>query len=141
MSLKVIPEVSNIDGVDRQILNGTANTANIYAIRRIETSVMIPSGSTLVMGGMVNDTRSKSFTKVPVLGDIPFLGLAFRKEGKIRNKQNLLIFVTPTIVDDGDYQVNTGGRVFLQSRPTETPEPKESAWDSGKPHDWTQVDR
>ena len=141
VSLKVIPEVSNIDGVDRQILNGTANTANIYAIRRIETSVMIPSGSTLVMGGMVNDTRSKSFTKVPVLGDIPFLGLAFRKEGKIRNKQNLLIFVTPTIVDDGDYQVNTGGRVFLQSRPTETPEPKESAWDSGKPHDWTQVDR
>lgn len=82
VSLKVIPEVSNIDGVDRQILNGTANTANIYAIRRIETSVMIPSGSTLVMGGMVNDTRSKSFTKVPVLSDIPFLGLAFRKEGK-----------------------------------------------------------
>ena len=141
VSLKVIPEVSNIDGVDRQILNGTENTANIYAIRRIETSVMIPSGSTLVMGGMVNDTRSKSFTKVPVLGDIPFLGLAFRKESKTRNKQNLLIFVTPTIVDDGDYQANTGGRVFLQSRPLETPEPKESAWDSGKPHDWTQLDR
>ena len=141
VSLKVIPEVSNIDGVDRQILNGTANTANIYAIRRIETSVMIPSGSTLVMGGMVNDTRSKSYTKVPLLGDIPFVGLAFRKEGKTRNKQNLLIFVTPTIVDDGDYQANTGGRVFLQSRPLETPEPKESAWDSGKPHDWTQADR
>ena len=141
VSLKVIPEVSNIDGVDRQILNDTENTANIYAIRRIETSVMIPSGSTLVMGGMVNDTRTKSYTKVPVLGDIPFLGLAFRKEGKTRNKQNLLIFVTPTIVDDGDYQANTGGRVFLQSRPTESPEPKETAWDSGKPHDWTQPSR
>jgi general secretion pathway protein D len=138
VSLKVIPEVSNIDGVDRQILNGTANTANIYAIRRIETSVMIPSGSTLVMGGMVNDTRTKSFTKVPILGDIPFVGLAFRKEEKTRNKQNLLIFVTPTIVDDGDYQASTGGRVFLQSRPQESPEPKETAWDSGKPHDWTK---
>ncbi len=141
VSLKVVPEVSNIDGVDKQVLNGEENTANIYAIRRIETSVMIPSGSTLVMGGMVNDTRSKSFTKVPLLGDIPFAGLAFRKEGKTRNKQNLLIFVTPTIVDDGDYQASTSGRVFLQSKPTESPEPKETAWDSGKPHDWTQPAR
>lgn len=141
VSLKVVPEVSNIDGVDKQVLNGEENTANIYAIRRIETSVMIPSGSTLVMGGMVNDTRSKSFTKVPLLGDIPFAGLAFRKEGKTRNKQNLLIFVTPTIVDDGDFQASTSGRVFLQSKPMESPEPKETAWDSGKPHDWTQPAR
>lgn len=141
VSLKVIPEVSNIDGVDKQVLNGSENTANIYAIRRIETSVMIPSGNTLVMGGLVNDTRSKSYTKVPVLGDIPFAGLAFRKESKTRNKQNLLIFVTPTIVDDGDYQANTSGRVFLQSKPVESPEPKETAWDSGKPHDWTQPAR
>ncbi len=141
VSLKVVPEVSNIDGRDEQTLNGQPNTANIYAIRRIETSVMIPSGSTLVMGGLVNDTRTKSFTKVPLLGDIPFAGLAFRKEGKTRNKQNLLIFVTPTIVDDGDYQANASGRVFLQSRPTESPEPKETAWDSGKPHDWTQPAR
>ncbi len=141
VSLKVIPEVSNIDDVDIQTLNGEINTANIYAIRRIETSVMIPSGNTLVMGGMVNDTRTKSFTKVPILGDIPFVGLAFRKESKIRNKQNLLIFVTPTIVDDGDYQGNTSGRVFLQSKPVETPELKETPWDSGKPHDWTKPAR
>lgn len=141
VSLKVVPEVSNIDGRDEQTLNGQPNTANIYAIRRIETSVMIPSGNTLVMGGLVNDTRTKSYTKVPVLGDIPFAGLAFRKESKTRNKQNLLIFVTPTIVDDGDYQANTSGRVFLQSKPTESPEPKETAWDTGKPHDWTQPAR
>jgi general secretion pathway protein D len=141
ISLKVTPEVSNIDGVDRQVLNGSANTANIYAIRKIETAVMIPSGNTLVMGGLVNDTRTKSYIKVPILGDIPFLGLAFRHESKTRNKQNLLIFITPTIVDDGDYQANTSGRVFLQSRPTESPEPKETAWDSGKPHDWTKSSR
>jgi type IV pilus assembly protein PilQ len=141
ISLRVVPEVSNIDGVDSQVLNGEANTANIYAIRRIETSVMIPSGNTLVMGGMVNDTRTKSYTKVPILGDIPFVGLAFRQDSKVRNKQNLLIFITPTIVEDGDYQASTAGRVFLQSRPTESPEPKETAWDSGKPHDWTKPAR
>jgi type II secretory pathway component GspD/PulD (secretin) len=141
VSLKVVPEVSNIDGVDSQILNGQENTANIYAIRKIETAVMIPSGNTLVMGGMVNDTRTKSYTKVPLLGDIPFAGLAFRKESKVRNKQNLLIFITPTIVDDGDYQASTAGRVFLQSRPIESPEPKETAWDSGKPYDWSKPSR
>lgn len=138
ISLKVVPEVSNKDGSDSQVLNGEINTANIYAIRRIETSVMIPSGNTLVMGGLVNDTKTKSYTKVPILGDIPFAGLAFRKESKERNKQNLLIFITPTVVDDGDYQANTSGRVFLQTRPVESPEPKETPWDSAKPHDWTK---
>jgi type IV pilus assembly protein PilQ len=138
ISLKVVPEVSNIDSVDRQFLNGALNTANIYAIRRIETSVMIPSGNTLVMGGLVNDAKTKSYIKVPILGDIPFVGMAFRKESKIRNKQNLLIFITPTVVDDGDFQASTSGRVFLQNRPVETPEPKETAWDSAKPHDWTK---
>jgi type II secretory pathway component GspD/PulD (secretin) len=141
VSLKVIPEVSNIDGVDSQVLNGEANTANIYAIRKIETSVMIPSGNTLVMGGLVNDTRTKSHVKVPVLGDIPGIGLMFRQDSKVRNKQNLLIFVTPTIVEDGDYQANTSGRVFLQSRAMESPEPKETAWDSGKPKDWSKPSR
>ena len=97
ISMKVIPELSNIDSKDEQIINGEINTANIYAIRRIETSVMIPSGHTLVMGGLVNDSRNKSYTKVPILGDLPFVGLAFRKESKSRIKQNLLIFITRAI--------------------------------------------
>jgi type IV pilus assembly protein PilQ len=141
ISLRVIPEVSNIDSVDSQFINGEVNTANIYAIRRIDTAVMIPSSHTLVMGGLVNDNKTKTWIKVPVLGDIPFVGLAFRRESKSRNKQNLLIFITPTIVDDGDFHASTGGRVFLQSRPTESPEEKESSWDSAKPHDWTKPNR
>ena len=141
ISLKVIPEVSNIDGRDVQTINGEINTANIYAIRRVDTSVMIPSSHTLVMGGLVNDSKTKAYTKVPILGDIPFAGLAFRKESKTRNKQNLLIFITPTIVDDNDYHSSTSGRVFLQSQPTESPEPKETSWDSGKPHDWSKLSR
>jgi general secretion pathway protein D len=141
ISLKVVPEVSNIDSVDTQKLNDTVNTANIYAIRRIETSVMIPSGNTLVMGGLVNDTKSKAYTKVPILGDLPFVGLAFRKESKERNKQNLIIFITPTIVDDADFHASASGRLFMQSRPAESPEPAETAWDSAKPYDWTKPNR
>jgi type II secretory pathway component GspD/PulD (secretin) len=139
ISLKVVPEVSNIDSVDRQTLNGSVNTANIYAIRRIETSVMIPSGNTLVMGGLINDTKTESYNKVPVLGDIPLVGqYAFAHKSKTRLKSNLLIFLTPTIVEDGDYHPSSAGREFMQTRVIEKPEPKETAWDSAKPHDWTK---
>jgi general secretion pathway protein D len=138
ISLKVVPEVSNIDSVDRQVINGEVSTANIYAIRRIETHVMIPSGNTLVMGGLINDTKTKSYSKVPLLGDIPGLGLAFRREGKTRNKSNLLIFITPTIVEDDAFHMTASGSEFLKTRVSEKPEPEETAWDSGKPHDWTK---
>jgi len=141
ISLRVVPEVSNIDSVDTQTLNNTVNTANIYAIRRIETAVMIPSGNTLVMGGLVNDTKTKSYVKVPILGDLPFVGLAFRKESKERNKQNLIIFITPTIVEDGDFHASATGRLFMQSRGVESQEQPETAWDSAKPYDWTKKDR
>jgi type II secretory pathway component GspD/PulD (secretin) len=138
ISLKVVPEVSNIDSKDEQFLNGSLNTANIYAIRRIDTSVMIPSGNTLVMGGLVNDAKTKSYVKVPVLGDIPLVGAAFRRESKTRNKQNLIIFITPTVVDDGDFLASTTGRAFLQTRAVESPEEKESALDSARPYDWSK---
>lgn len=138
ISLLVRPEVSNIDSVDRQFLNGAVFTANIYAVRRIETHVMIPSGNTLVMGGMINDTQTKNYTKVPVLGDLPGLGWAFRKEGKSRNKSNLMIFLTPTIVDDSAFHLTSSGTDFLKNKIVEKPEAVESAWDSGKPHDWTK---
>ena len=138
ISMRVVPEVSNIDSVDRQFLNGAVNTANIYAIRKIETQVLIPSGNTLVMGGMINDTKTKNYTKVPLLGDLPGLGWAFRKEGKTRNKSNLLIFITPTIVNDDAYHLTSSGTDFLKTKLAEKPDKIEGAWDSGRPIDWTK---
>jgi len=138
ITLRVVPEVSNIDSKDQQVLNGAVNTANIYAIRRMDTSVTIPSGNTLVMGGLINDTKSKSYSKVPLLGDIPGLQKVFGKESKSRNKNNLLIFLTPTIVEDADFQVTSTGRDFMQTRLAERPEGKERAIDSARPYDWSK---
>lgn len=132
--LKVVPEVSNIDSKDRQIINGEINEANVYAIRKMETEVVIPSGNTLVMGGLISDTSTKTFTKVPILGDLPGIGLAFRRDTKDRRKSNLIIFVTPTIVQDFDFQPTKSD--FLKTKPQDKPDPAESAWDRGKPHDW-----
>jgi type II secretory pathway component GspD/PulD (secretin) len=140
ISLHVQPEVSNIDSVDKQTLNGQVNTANIYAIRRTETQVMIPSGHTLVLAGLISDTVSKGWTKVPLLGDMPGpLGLLFRKESKNRNKANLIIFITPTILKDDDFQPTESN--FLKHRIGEVPEENETAWDSGRPYDWTKPQR
>ena len=136
ISLRVVPEVSDISGVDSQFVNGFRNTANIYAIRRMETHVMIPSGNTLVLGGLISDKIGKDMSKVPLLGDIPFLGRAFGKTTKSREKANLIIFITPTIV--GDYDYNVASTDFLQTKMPNRPEPKQSFMDSAKPYDWTK---
>lgn len=134
--LQVIPEVSNIDSKDRQIINGSINEANVYAIRKMETEVVIPSGNTLVMGGLISDTATKSYTKVPILGDLPGLGLLFRRESKERRKSNLIIFVTPTIVGETDFQ--EASTDFLNTKPPDRQDHQEGAWDSGKPLGWNK---
>ncbi len=139
ISMKVVPEVSNIDGKDVQTFEGQENSANIYAIRKIETSVMIPSGNTLVLGGMILDSSDKRSTKVPLLGDIPILGVAFRWESKQREKKNLLIFVTPTIIESQDFRKTSSGREFLANRVKQPDDTKWGWFDSAKPAvDWTK---
>jgi type II secretory pathway component GspD/PulD (secretin) len=136
VALEVKPEVSDIAGVDRQIVNGLENSANIYAVRRMDTHVMIPSGNTLVLGGLISDRTSHLQNKVPLLGDVPGLGYFFRKSDKSRDKANLIVFITPTIVGDTDFQAASTD--FLQTKMANRPEPKESFMDSAKPYDWTK---
>jgi type II secretory pathway component GspD/PulD (secretin) len=136
IALRVIPEVSNIDSKDQQIINGAVNQANVYAIRRMEANVVVPSGSTLVMGGLISDSSSKTFNKVPLLGDLPGLGLLFRHDSKTRNKVNLLIFVTPTIIQDTDFQRTE--TTFLKTPISDRPDKDWSPWDSGTPYDWNR---
>jgi type II secretory pathway component GspD/PulD (secretin) len=137
ISLRVIPEVSDVAAVDRQIINGFENTANIYAIRRMETHVMIPSGNTLVLGGLMSDRTANVASKVPLLGDAPGLGYFFRRSSKSRDKANLLVFITPTIIGEPDYQMAANSD-FMKSKMAERPESKESFWDTAKPYDWTK---
>jgi general secretion pathway protein D len=142
VSLSVTPEVSNLAGKDTQLVPGTDGisseiTANIYDIRRFDTTVLVPSGNTIVLGGLVNDEVSDRATKVPILGDLPGVGRAFRHNTKERTKKNLLVFLTPTILREDDFQKSESGREFLQSDPGVIPEWDDSnAWESAKPHDW-----
>jgi general secretion pathway protein D len=136
--LKVKPTVSSFFQTVTKVVSGLSFQADEFDNRTITTQVLIPNGNTLVMGGLVKDSPSASYTKVPVLGDIPILGFASRSESKQMDKDNLLIFITPTIVKDTDFRPNP--TQFLKSRPVALKpvmNPR-NFWDSAKPrHDWS----
>jgi type II secretory pathway component GspD/PulD (secretin) len=136
VNLKVVPEVSRLFATRSKQIDSRTFQADAYDVRRMETTVMIPSGNTLVLGGLVADDSRSGNTKVPILGDIPVLGYAFRKDTKSRDKIDLTIFITPTIVGDTDFQQNKPSD-FLKTPIGEEASPEWSAWDSGKPYDWS----
>jgi type II secretory pathway component GspD/PulD (secretin) len=99
---------------------------------------MIPSGNTLVMGGLIQDQTTAGNVKVPLLGDIPVLGYLFRSDTKNRNKTDLVLFITPTIVQDQDYQPTKTDYLKTPVPKRDTLEDDWSAWDSGQPKDWSK---
>jgi general secretion pathway protein D len=143
--LKVIPEVSDFEGNFSETVGGGINgasqvlTAPIFANRTMETQVLIPNSNTLVMGGLVQDNPEATYTKVPLLGDIPGLGFLFSSQNKSLTKDNLLIFITPTIVRDNDFHTSNSGE-FLNSKPVvlkQVMDPSKG-WDSAQhAGDWT----
>ena len=136
--LKVAPDVSSFFGTHQQTIAGSTYTADIFDSRHIETQVLIPNSNTLVMGGLVQDSPNAQYSKVPLLGDIPGLGWAFRSENKSLNKDNLLIFITPTIVKETDFRPTTSD--FLKSQPDlmKSPMNPNSIWDGALPKgDWS----
>ncbi len=137
ISLKVVPEVSDIAGTITKTVSGVENQADAFDVRRIETRVLIPSGNTLVMGGLVSDNSTHGITKVPLLGDLPLLGWAFRQESKSQNKKNLLIFVTPTIVADSDFQPTPS--TFLKTKIPDLKGFDFGSWDKGAKQDWSSL--
>lgn len=137
ISLRVVPEVSDVAGVVTKTISGTENQADRFDVRKIETRVLIPSGNTLVMGGLVSDNSTKDITKVPLLGDIPLLGWAFRSESKKQAKKNLMIFVTPTIVKDDDFQPTPS--TFLKTKIPSVNGFDFGSWDKGAKQDWSKL--
>ncbi len=72
----------------------------IFRISEVETEVIVRSGETVVTGGLISSSESKSQEKVPILGSVPLLGALFRRDVTEETRQNLLIFVTATILSE-----------------------------------------
>ena len=105
LSLTVTPRITP----DRNIImdlsisddSPTAGSTNITT-RSVNTRVRVKSGDTVVLGGVMKVTRSKTETKVPLLGDLPVLGFLFRNTTELETKSELLVFVTPTLLPEDD---------------------------------------
>jgi general secretion pathway protein D len=97
LRLQLYTEVSAVDGTTLTNVNGpTINK------RSIDSTVLADNGSVIVLGGLMNDNYSGGVSKVPLLGDIPWIGQLFRSENKTRTKDNLMVFLRPVIVRDGE---------------------------------------
>ncbi len=92
--LEVDQEVSDIKGA------GGTNLTPTQTRRNIQTTVLVKDQSTIVIGGLMRDVQNETIEKVPFLGDIPLLGMLFRKKSTIQTKQNLILMLTPYIIQD-----------------------------------------
>ena len=72
----------------------------------VSTNVIVEDGQTIVLGGVFKNSKSNGVDKVPFLGDLPYIGRAFRKDVRNTSKEELLIFVTPKLINDGISRLN-----------------------------------
>jgi type IV pilus assembly protein PilQ len=99
ITLSVKPEISNKVADQSFVFAGATVTSPVIDTRTLDSNVLIKSADTLAIGGLLQDEVNKGRTKVPLLGDIPGLGSLFQERLNARTKRNLLVFVTPTIID------------------------------------------
>ncbi len=98
ITLSVKPTIDQITG-----FTGPNNERPIISTRNAETNVMIKDGQTLVIGGLISENKIKYNKKIPILGDIPGLKYFFSKKEDSINRTELLIFITPHIVREKDF--------------------------------------
>jgi len=100
--MELQPEVSEkVDDYQLTVVQGTTEipyTVPVIDKRSADTKVVIGNGQTLIIGGLIKEKNIKGVTKVPILGDIPLLGWFFKSKKDTKDKTELLIFVSPTIV-------------------------------------------
>ncbi|MDH4258693.1 MAG: type IV pilus secretin PilQ [Gammaproteobacteria bacterium] len=112
LSLKVTPQITpddrvildltvTKDSVGQLVPSATGGFVPSIDTRNIQTQVLVKDGQTVVLGGIMETERRDSVKKVPLLGDVPFLGNLFKSKSKINNRDELLIFITPKILREG----------------------------------------
>jgi general secretion pathway protein D len=107
IKLTVTPQVNEGSGVQLTIEQEVSSVSGATGVdisinkREIKTVVMADSGATVVLGGLIDEDVQESVQKVPLLGDIPFIGHLFKSTKTSTRKRNLMVFIRPTIIRDG----------------------------------------
>ncbi len=110
LQLEVVPLINNNNEVTLEIAQKNDTLGQTYLIagseaqsvrtQQIKTSVTVPNKHTVVIGGLINDREEKTHRKVPILGDIPILGLAFKGVSTKKERKELILLIQPQIVSD-----------------------------------------
>lgn len=116
ISMKVDPTISFI----RETVRGATNAeilATLKSSRKLQTpEVRVRDSETLIIGGLNQERTTEQLDKIPLLGDIPFLGAMFRRTDKTRTLTELVVLITPKVVPEGDV-VPKGGAATPSARP------------------------
>ena len=107
LSLEVTPQITPDDKIimdlkvnkDQPVFDSRFTVPSIDT-KKVETQVLVDNGETVVLGGVYEQTKSNTASRVPFFGDLPYVGFLFRTTKNVNNKQELLVFVTPRIIKD-----------------------------------------
>lgn len=122
VKMTVMPQINEGDSVKLEIMqevsgiNGSTSVDVTFSKREVKTSVMARSGDTVVIGGLIDEDVQESVSKVPLLGDIPFIGALFRSTSSTVTKRNLMVFLRPTIIRDDNLLGDISGKKYSYMR-------------------------
>ena len=106
IKLKVTPQINEGNAVQLKIeqevsqVLGSTSVDVTFAKRQMNTTILADSGQTIVIGGLLDDQVTESVSKVPFLGDLPWIGNLFKSTSSSTKKRNLMVFLKPTIIRD-----------------------------------------
>jgi general secretion pathway protein D len=118
INLSLVPRVTEFEGYvsyggpniavtgETTIQSPSGYFQPIFSTRMVETEVTVFDGATVVLGGLTREEVKQYKEKIPILGDIPFIGRLFRSEGETSQKLNLIIFVTANLISPGGSPAN-----------------------------------
>ena len=99
VQLKVHQEVSEVDPASLSVIGAEGSADLITNIRTIDTTILVDDQEVIIIGGLIRDKETSNESKVPLLGSIPGIGFLFRSTSTTTQKQNLLVFLRPTVLD------------------------------------------
>ena len=98
--MEIEQEVSSVAASTSTSSSSNSDLGDTFNTRTVKNAVLVKSGETVVLGGLLSNNTAESTYKVPLLGDIPVLGYLFRYNSTSKTKQNLMVFIHPTILRD-----------------------------------------
>jgi general secretion pathway protein D len=105
---------------------GTDNAGPTTNKRSIESTIVVDDGQIIVLGGLIEDNYTSNRSKVPLLGDIPFLGALFRSENRTRKRTNLMVFLRPVVMRDqaGSNKISLDRYDFIRGQQLDSQPPQ-----------------